>query len=276
MVGPGLQSRELTDSDIEFVVGVAAPEATDREQLRRLAKEDREFREALVGDDNVFQRVADDEEAFLKVSPFLYFEVLLRRALKELETATHTVERTGNQSIAVFDTENVVGLLSRPGVVEYLAGMLASFTRTESYVVPVHVRRGIRRRVRYSDMDIDSLMRLCADADETDRLRFYKRIADVCLFVSGLFPGHASGRAATARPGSLRGHRTRRSLEDYELEGRRFYGLAEEHPAAHALELSGVFGLLREYFVAARKPLVFIASQYLHSRTHRLFGVVAQ
>ena len=213
-----------------------------------------------MADDSVFQRIRRRRGDLPQVSPLLYFEVLLRRALKELETMAYTVERAGNQSIAVFDTQNVVELLSRPGVLEYLASMLASFTRTESYVMPVRVRRGNRRRVRYSDMDIDSLIRLCADADESDRLRFYKRIADVCLFVSGLVPDHALGRLAAARPRSSLALRTRRSLEGYEREGRRFYGLTEKHPAARALELSDVFGLLREYFVAARKPLVFIAS----------------
>ena len=94
-----------------------------------------------MGDANVFQRVADDEEAFLKVSPLL----VLRGAPSDGRSKSwrpppiRSSERA-NQSIAVFDTENVVGLLSRPGVLEYLAGMLASFTRTESYVVPVRVR----------------------------------------------------------------------------------------------------------------------------------------
>ena len=276
MVGPRLQTWELTDTDLEFVVRETASEATDRDQLKRLVREDEQFRAPLVGDDRVFQRVVDDEEIFLKVSPFLCFEVLLRRALKELETATYTVESAGRGSVAVFDVQDVVELLSRHEVLEYLAGMLASFTRTESYVIPVRVRRGIRRRVRYSDMDIDSLMRLCADADAPDRLRFYKRIADVCLFVSGLFPGHTAPRAGSPTADVSRPARALRSLEDYEREGRRFYGLAEEHPTARDLELSNVFGLLREYFVAARKPLVFIASQYLHSRQHRLFGIGAQ
>ena len=67
-----------------------------------------------------------------------------------------------------------------------------------------------------------------------------------------------------------------RSLEDYEIEGRRFYGLAEEHPTARALELSDVFGLLHRYFVSARKPLSFIASHYLHLHKQHLFGVQAQ
>ena len=81
--------------------------------------------------------------------------------------------------------------MEAPGVPEYLAAMLASFTRVESYVRPVRVRRGVWRKVRYNDMDVDSLLRFCAEADEQQRLRFYKRIADVCLFVTGIFRDYA-------------------------------------------------------------------------------------
>ena len=216
-----------------------------------------------------------DEEIFVKVSPSLYFEVLLRRAHKELELATHTVERTGRQNIPVFDTQAVVGLLARPQVLEYLSQMLASFMRIRSFVVPLRPRGGIRRRMRFNDMDIDSLLHFCAQADESQRLSFYKRIADVCLFVSGVFPEQALRvyqQAATARggPGPMRP--SSRTLEDYEREGRQFYGLAEGHPAANELDMSRVFGLLREHFTSARKPLTFISAQYLHSRRSHLFG----
>ena len=257
----------LSDADLDFVIGLAAPNARDPVRLKRLARQDDEIRKALVSDDAVFEHVMADDEAFVRVTPALYFEVLLRRALGELQAATHTVERSGGQVIPVFDTDEVVKLLEAPRVQEYLAAMLASFTRVESYVRPVRVRRGVWRKVRYNDMDVDSLLRFCAEADEQQRLRFYKRIADVCLFVTGVFRDYAASGGA-----GVVGGRARRTLEDYEVEGRRFYGLAAEHPGAHALGLSEVFDLLREHFTSARKPLTFIASQYLHSRRHRLFA----
>ena len=270
---------ELTDADLEFVVGEAAPAEPNKERLKQLVREDESFQEALVGDERVFQRVMSDEEVFVKISPALFFEVLLRKALKGLQLATHTVERTGRQSIPVFDTREVVEILARPEVLKYLAGMLASFTRIQSYVLPVRVRRGIRRRVRYNDMDIDSLIRFCSTVDEEQRFGYYKRIADVCLFTSVMFPDYvlfdyrypASGDARPVAMG-----RVRRSLGDYEWEGRRFYGLAEEHPTARVVDLSEVFGTLRQNFTSARKPLSFIATHYLHSRRHLLFGAREQ
>ena len=271
--------QEYSEADLEFVVGEAAPDAADKERLKALLREDKDFRTAMVGDERVFQRVMNDEGVAVRVSPALYFEVLLRRALTELEVATHTVELAGRQTIPVFDTGEVVELLGRAEVLDYLAKMLASFTRIHSYVSSVRVRRGVRRRVRYNDMDIDSLVRLCVAADEEHRFGYYKRIADVCLFVSGIFRGYAtsgSSDGASGQRGASWAGQTRRSLEDYETEGRRFYGLAEKHPTARALDLSEVFGLLRRHFSSARKPLSFIAAQYLHSRGRHLFGEQAR
>ena len=261
----------LTNRDLDFIVDHAAPGSGNRDGLKRLVVQDGAFRKALVGDERVFRAVTADDDILLKLSPHLYFEVLLRKAHVDIESATHTLERTGRERVPVFDAHEVSALLSKADVLVYLADMLASFTRVHSYVVPVRRRPGIRRKVRYSDMDIDSLVGMCASADEESRFVFYKRIADLCLFMTGIFPGSAHRQGHGEFPGRTR-IRTQRGIEEYEREGRRFYGLAEEHPAARTLGLAEVFGLLREYFASARKPLIYIAGQYLHSSGHRLFG----
>ncbi|MBM3959112.1 MAG: hypothetical protein FJ314_04975, partial [SAR202 cluster bacterium] len=195
----------LTDADLDFVVASAAPDAVNKEQLKALIREDESFRQGMVGDDRVFQRVMADDEIFLKVSPALYFEVLLRRAARELQIATHTLERSGSGRIPVFDAQEVSSFLARPEVLEYLATMLASFTRIRSYVTHVRIAHGVRRRVRFNDMDVDSLVTLCAATGEEHRLALYKRIGDVCLFLTGLFPAHATMRPIT---GALRMRRS--------------------------------------------------------------------
>lgn len=275
MAGLKLKSLNLSESDLDFVVQEAAPESGDKEKLKQLIREDEDFRRALIGDDRVFRRVMADEEIFLKISPALYFEVLLRKTLKELEKASHTVERVGGEQVPVFDTKAVVGLLAREVVLEYLADMLSSFTRTESYVIPIRMRKGVWRKIRFSDMDIDALSRLCEVADEEHRLSFYKRIGDVCLFILGIFPEYAQFDYRYPLSGEVRPKiRTgRRGLQEYEEEGRKFYRLAAEHESAKMLELSGVFWLLYENFNAARKPLNFISQHYLHHRKRQLFRV---
>ena len=268
MFPPNASMPNISESDLDFVVGELAPNAADPGALKRLVIGDAQFRDAMLGDDALLERVLNDDEIFIRISPTLYFEILLRRARRDLRTAAYTEEREGRASIPVFDTPRVLDFMERPRVIEYLASMMASFTRIRSYVVPVRVRRGIRRRVHYSDMDIDSLTRFAAEAEPAQRFGYYKRIADVCLFISGVFPDGA-GRIERSR-------RPRRAAADYEREGRLFYGLAAAHPAARALELADVFAELEENFVSARKPLAFLSSRFLHARARHLFGAPAE
>ena len=268
------QWPNFSERDLDFVVENVAPGSVDPSHLKRLISEDAQFRATMLGDESLLQRVQSDDEIFLYISPALYFEILLRNSHRELETSAYTEEREGRMSIPVFDTPHVLEFMESPGVVEYLASMMASFTRINSYVVPVRVRRGIRRRVKYSDMDVDSLVRFAANAEPEQKFGYYKRIADVCLFLSGVFPDSVQSRAgATGTRPTPRTLRMRRTLEEYEREGRIFYGLAGEHPAARTLELSQVFGALKENFNSARKPLTFVATRFLHAKKRQLFGV---
>ena len=288
------QWPHFSDGDLDFVVEIVAPGAAEPYALKRLLSEDAQFRAAMLSDDALIERVLSDDEVLLHISPALYFEILLRRSHKALETSAYTEERQGRASIPVFDTPDVIRFMERPGVVEYLASMMASFTRVHSYTVPVRVRRGVRRRVKYSDMDIDSLVKFASTAPHEQKFGYYKRIADVCLFLSGVFPdgaqnrgtgatgasasARASGGAGAGRPAPNAGRRwrMRRTIEDYEREGRIFYGLAQRHPAARALELERVFKTLEQNFTAARKPLTFVSTRFLHARKRQLFGVAPQ
>lgn len=273
------QKPRFSARDLDFIVEEAAPEFKDKERLKRLVLEDEDFRKALIGDERLFRRVTADDEVFLRISPGLYFEILLRKAVRELENASHTIERAGTQAIPVFDARDVVELVEKPAVLEYLGDMLSSFTRVESYVIPVRVGKGVWRRVRFNDMDIDSLSRMCQVTDEENRLSFYKRIADVCLFVLGMFPEYVQFDYRYPLSGEIRPRvtwRLRRSTSDYEEEGRKFYKLAAEHQSARTTPFSEVFWLLHENFNAARKPVSFISEHYLHYHRSRLFNTSAE
>lgn len=274
MATPRLQWERYTEYDLDFVIAAAAPEVKDRQRLKQAIREDEAFRAALIGHEKVLQRMMTDEEALVRVSPSMYFEVLLRKSNQELHRASHTVERTGGQKIAVFDAAAAATFLSKQEVLEYLTQMLASFTRVESYAVPVRVRPGVWHKVRYNDTDIDSLIRLCESVAEEQRLRLYKRIADVCLFVLGIFPEHAPFDYRHPGSGVLRpllAGKRRRGVEEYEEEARRFYKLAGAHPAAQESNMAQVFGLLHENLSLAKKPLNFISEHYLTVHKARLF-----
>ncbi|HSR12464.1 MAG TPA: hypothetical protein VLS90_13570, partial [Thermodesulfobacteriota bacterium] len=168
----------------------------------------------------------------------------------------------------------VSGLLAREPVLLYLADMLSSFTRIESYTIPVLVGKRIWKKIRFNDLDIQGLMSVCDVVDEEVRLGFYKRIADICLFVLGVFPDYAEQDYRYPLSRQVRPHlrgKMRIAPEEYEREGRKFYKLAAEHASAREFELSPVFEILHQEFARARKPLNFLSEHYLQTTRQKLF-----
>ena len=264
----------LTDRDLEFLVETVSPEVADKTRLKQIINDDEDFRGSFLTDEKVFKRVMDDDEVFLRISPALFFEVLLRKAAEDLEEASYTVERSSTMKIPVFDTKEVAELLAKEPLLLYLADMLSSFTKIENYAISIRVRKGIWKKIRFNDLDILSLISFCEAVEKEYRLGFYKRIADICLFILGIFPDHAEHDYRYPFSGQLRPRirgRLRISPEDYEKEGRRFYKLAAEHHSATELNLSEVFWTLHGNFQKAKKPLNFIADHYLLYKRQGVF-----
>ena len=270
-----LKSLRLSERDLEFLTETAFPDVMDRYRLKQIIREDEDFKNRSIGDERVFRRVMDDEEIFLKISPTLFFEILLRKAVNDLEQAGYTVEKTSTMRIPIFDTKDVVELLTKESLLIYLADLLASFTKIESYTISFRVRKGIWKKFRFNDLDIHSLMSFCEVVENNYRFSFYKRIADICLFVLGVFPDYAERDyrypfSREVRP-EIRG-KVRISPEEYEKEGRKFYKLAAEHQSAKDLAMSDVFWSLHGNFQKAKKPLNYISEHYLQYKRHRFFG----
>jgi hypothetical protein len=79
---------------LDFLAEITSPEIKDKSPLKQIIQEDEDFRNSYVGDEKVFRKLMDDEEIFLKISPALFFEILLRRAANDLEEAGYTLEKT--------------------------------------------------------------------------------------------------------------------------------------------------------------------------------------
>jgi len=269
------RSYKLSDRDMDFLVETASPQVSDKVRLKQILIEDEDFRDTFVCDDAVFNRVVNDEEIFLKISPVLFFEILLRRAAKELKQASFTVERAGSgMKVPVFDTQEVVDFLSKRDLILYLAEMLASFIKVRSYALSFRAREGVWRKIQFNDLDLQTLMNFSEAVDENLRFGFYKRIADICLFVLGMFSEYVEREYHYPFSGEVRptiGLRARISPEDYEKEGRKFYRLAAEHESAKSLDLSEVFWALHGSFHVATKPLKFISERYLHYKKKEIF-----
>jgi len=269
------QRLRLSDKDLDFLVETVSPGVIGKPKLKQIIREDEGFRNTFIDDEKVFGRLANKEEAFLKISPVLFFEVILRKVARDLKEVSYTIEKTGSTKIPVFDTKDVVEFLARESLLDYLADMLSSFTRIETYAFSIQVGEHIFEKIRVNDLDMLSLIDLCEAMEDTYRLGFYKRIADICLFIIGMFPDYAEYDYRYPFSGQLRPQfrgKARMSLEDYEKEGRKFYKLAAEHPSARELDLSEVFWALHEDFQKAKKPLNFITEHYLRYKRYRFFG----
>ena len=269
----GLQLRRR---DLRFMVETLMPGRRDLEHTVDLVRSDEKLIEAMLDEDHLFQRLVAEEMVLLFVSPWLFFTVLLRRARRDLEQEAFTVERRQLQKVVLFDTDRVVELLEQEPLRDYLATMLASFIRVESVTVPVRVRKGLWRRYRTNNLDVDGMMRYSQSLAEPFRFEPYKRIADGCLFLTGVFPEYIEAQYRYPRSQKLRPRTRSRicaSREDYESQGRAFYRLAAEHERARAEGLGDVLTILSENFILAEKPLAFLTNRYLQFAKQGLFEV---
>ena len=100
----------FTDDDLLFLVTTLMPEETDQQRMIRCSREDAEILEGMLADEKVLHRLLDDPTfTLLRVSPALFFSVLLARVKLDLE-------RQSRLSMVLFDSPQVVELLSNPEV----------------------------------------------------------------------------------------------------------------------------------------------------------------
>jgi hypothetical protein len=266
----GRVSPAFSDSDVSFVIETVDP----RPRARRASiRENPDVMERVVEEntDRLLERVFSVEEdgVLLTISPRLLFDILLRKTARVLNKESYILERVGRQVVPVFDAKEAGDFLARKSVIPYLSDMLSSFTKIESFTLLLGVKEGVWQKLRLNTMDIESLVHFCSMIDEDDRFPFYKRIADVCLFISGVFPEFAFSLDPYKPGGPLRGKG--KTLEEYEREGKEYYRLAAEHQAARIAELAEIMKELSRHFLLAKKSLNFIADFYLRFRKQRLF-----
>ena len=254
----------LTEADLKFVVETVATKRQDHEHIISLVRDKDDLLEPMLEDPKLAERLLGELEVLIHVSPYLMFSVLLRRVRRDLEGQSFVYERDERgKRIPVFEAARAGELLNDPPMREYLAEMLCSFLRTNIAVLYRQEGRGWQKR-KFSDMDMDDMMALCQLVESELKPRFYKRIADIALFLTGIYPDHAS--FFVRRPRS----QDWRVLPDYEREGRRFYTLAarQTKPPGPA----SVLEQLAEQFTLARQVLNTLSDRYLKPIRARYFG----
>jgi len=252
------------DDDLLFLLSVLMPTSQDTARMLRVLREDPEILDGMIADQRVFHHLLDDPMSVLAVSPALFFAILLARVASDLRRELFTFEHSHGLTMALLDGPQVRELLDKRDVRDYLTDMLVSFVRVNSFTTSVRVRKGVWRKVRFSDFDIDHLVRYGSGLHESLRFPVYKRIADICLFSLGIFApsGTPSGVPLPfldARA-MMSASRTR---EDYIAQGASFYALASRHREAHSRQMTGTLSTLAQKITLAAKPLSVMSARYL-------------
>lgn len=279
----------LTSADLQLLARVDGSARTATPEPERLAHEpDRVV--SLLGDPRAFAAVfgeraaeryeprenpseAAPTEPLVGVSPFLVFAVAVHRAPGELAATGYVHEWVGpRQRIPVFDGGELADFLGTRERRLFLAELLASYTRVASGAFWRQTHRG-RRRQRFSELDPARLASLLTEAPEHDQPGIYRRLGDLALFLTGVFPDHTSTYGvsavdaerltrtlpgATTPPEAVDALATRGSVGLLETLGPRWYRLAAE-TGAHVPELTTVAGR----FVDARRVLNHVTDRHL-------------
>jgi hypothetical protein len=257
---------DLTDEDLRFVVDTVGGSLRDVDGTPALLREREDLLDVLLEDDRLVERLLGDEHVLLRVSPRFMFTVLLRRVVRDLRDRPYTLERTAAETVAVFDAPRVRRFIAEPAMWSYLVRLLTSFVRNE--FVTVYVKRRDRYvRRRFNTSDLEDMLVLAGMADRDEMAWLSRRIADIALFQSGVFPD--SLRWARARGTAARARVLPPTRERYEEHGRRFYRLAASQPEPGAD--GRVLELLAEEFPTARKSLELLSDRYLRWTRFRLF-----
>jgi hypothetical protein len=252
--------------------------------------------EELLASQRIFDSLfspASPSEPLLNASPFLVFAVCVHRAAFELGSATYVAEWLGpGRRAPVFDVAQLQEFMSAPWRRLFLAELLASYTHVSSGSVVFFTRRGIRRQ-RFSELDPVRLAGLLDVVREAERPGVLRRLGDLALFLTGVFPDHVARRGfgpieegrllragALGRPGAqVRSSPSSLGMGDtgavglLDQLGRRWYRAAFELLPRPLPENVAVLNELVERFSQARRILGFITEKFLFTHRDRWFGL---
>jgi hypothetical protein len=241
--------------------------------------------EATLASAATFERVFDaNSSALIHASPFLVFAAAVHHGLDELDRASYVTERFGRSArIPVFDVARLRDFGACPERRLFTVELLASYTKVVSG--PVWVRHGQRwRRQRFTELDPARLAVLASQLPEPERPGVYRRLGDLALFLTGVFPDFVARQPVAP----VDRHRLLRSVRDLpdpapgdldEVSGAAgpLLGWLGPHwyrMAARATPLRPLAALLREVssrFDDARRLLTVITDRFLLPTRGELF-----
>ncbi len=268
-----LYRQHLTDTDRRLIADIGG----DGVGLSR-ALENPALETAVFGSE-------PPEGGLLATSPFLTFATAVHRTAARLDTATYVEERWApRRRVPVFDVGPLRDLLAAPSSRLFLVELLASYTHVASGATWQRTPRGWRRR-RFSELDPVRLADLLEAVEPSERPGIYRRLGDLALFLTGVFPDHRAvfdvGESSAARLLRLSGLEPRRDEaltgpDLLEYLGSRWYSLVARSVRALGSPETGGLAVVREMgerFREARRVLNVVTDWYLFPLRERWFGL---
>jgi hypothetical protein len=215
---------DLTDKDLRFLVeGFPGPVASYEEIARIFASLPTTL-ESMLGAEHVYRKIFENRRELLEISPFLLFNVLLRRCFGAARTQTDR------------------------RVLNYLANLLALFVRTDRMLRP---DAADPRSYEY----LVDLVAEAARADDRRRFLLHAHLGNYALYLTGIF-----GDALEYRH---RYRRRPLDAAYYADMGRLGYRDAASSRLAKDYQLDDVFLRLALHFDHYRERLNLLAHEYL-------------
>ena len=244
------------------------------ERLRARLRANPEVIEAYLADSRLFDLLfgGSESDRIRVLTPALAFAVLVHRAIEDLRSANHVSEWVGaGERLPVFDVDSLREFIEDTTRRFMVIELLASFTSVASGSTWVQTTRGYRRR-RFSELDPASLAELVESLPRERRAAGYRRLGDVTLFLTGVFPDHTA-RHPIGVIGQARLARATGIGADWSggAEYLRFLERAGRHWYERALDMSlpamDVGGPLQDFaanFTRARRFLNYLGDRHLH------------
>lgn len=267
-----LYLEHLSDQDMELLAEAAGEEpSTVRVRLR----ERPDLMDDLLAEPQLFEEVfaSPEPDLRLRLTPFFAFGILVNQVVRDLESMNYAYEWAGpGQRLPVFDVGSMREFIDDGGRRLFLIEFLASFTKVASGRMWVRTRRGYRSR-RFSELDPVRMSEYVENLPVAQRPAGYRRLGDVALFLSGVFPDH------TARHPVPPVHRERLTrsagleplaalnasdLDFHEALGEAWYRRAADEATALVGSAPQSLRYVADNFRPARRILNYLADRYLH------------
>ncbi len=278
--------HHLSDTDLALLAAASELSVAERDGPAHL-RANPSLIEGALASPGVFSATFDPElssDPLVTTTPFLLFAVAVHRGIAELGETSFIEERIGaRQRVPVFGTEDLAAFTDTVERRLFLIEHLASYTRVKT--APVWVQRGGRmRRQHVSEIDPQRRAIMLDVAPEAERSAIYRRLGDLALFMTGVFPDSTTRRT----PYPIEVERLLRTLSGStdigrididDIVGRRgSAGLLEwlgprwYRLAAETMPIPSISRLLSEVadgFDGARRFLTLVADRYILPQRER-------